>query len=258
MKSIRIIYLYFLNSLQQHLANPPSLAIFFVAKVSRYGLFMIFIYLLVGQVAQIQGYTKEQMLFFYLTFNIIETIAQLLFREVYRFLNLIATGNFDMVLVKPFSPLLRALVGGPDFIDLGVLVILLIITAYIVSFINPTPLSLFFYSLLIFNSLLLATAFHICVLAIGVINVHVDHLILIYRDITNLMRIPVDLYSEPFRSFLTFAVPLGVMFTFPAKMLFGLLSWQLVVISFALGIVYLFLSLKFWNYALKQYSSASS
>ena len=45
-----------------------------------------------------------QMLVFYLCFNIVDTIGQLLFREVYRFRSLIVTGGLDMVLVKPLNP----------------------------------------------------------------------------------------------------------------------------------------------------------
>ena len=44
---------------------------------------------------------------FYLCFNVVDTIGQMLFREVYRFRPLIISGGFDMVLVKPLSPWLE-------------------------------------------------------------------------------------------------------------------------------------------------------
>jgi ABC-2 type transport system permease protein len=111
---------------------------------------------------------------------------------------------------------------------------------------------------LTFNALLLAAAFHIVVLGLGVITVSIDHLIMIYRDLTALLRIPVDLYIEPLRSLLTFVLPLGIMFTFPPKVLMGLLSWQMILLSFVLGLGTLYLALAFWRYSLRYYQSASS
>ena len=57
-----------------------------------------------SQMKSLGGYNPLQMLVFYLCFNIVDTIGQLLFREVYRFRSLIVTGGLDMVLVKPLNP----------------------------------------------------------------------------------------------------------------------------------------------------------
>lgn len=259
MRELKVLYLYFTNSLELHLATIPTAAIFLFGKIIRYAMFLLFLYFLTSGVSNIGGYTRQQMLLFYLIFNIVDTSSQLLFREVYRFRDLISTGNFDMVLTKPISPLIRTLLGGPDFIDFGMLMILIAATGYILSTqIHPQLSSIIYCLLLIMNALLLTTAFHICVLAIGILTLSVDHLIMVYRDLTSLMRIPVDLFTNPLRTFLTFVIPVGIMFTFPAKVLFGLLSWQLVVLSLVFGVVGLLLSLKFWHYSLKHYQSASS
>ena len=258
MKEFKVLYLYFVNSLELHLATLPTAMIFLVGKIIRYAMFLLFLYFLTSGVSNIGGYTREQMLLFYLIFNIIDTSSQLLFREVYHFRPLIVSGNFDMVLTKPISPLIRTLLGGPDFIDFGMLIILLTVSGIIISQVHPPGYLVFYSVLLLINSLILTAAFHICVLAIGILTLSVDHLIMVYRDLTSLMRIPVDLFTNPLRTFLTFVVPVGIMFTFPAKVLFGLLSWQLVVLSLVFGVVGLYLSLKFWNYSLKHYQSASS
>jgi ABC-2 type transport system permease protein len=119
-------------------------------------------------------------------------------------------------------------------------------------------LGLILYILLIFNAFVIATAFHIAVLAIGILTTEVDNTIMLYRDITRVGMMPIDIYHEPLRSFLTFVIPVGIMMSFPVKVLLGLLSWWGVVSSLILGAIFLGLSLKFWGYALNQYSSASS
>lgn len=259
MKELRVIFKYFSNSLQQTLSNIPTALIFFVSKLIRYGMFMSFLYFLVSGISSLGGYTKEQILLFYLVFNLVDTSAQLLFREVYRFRPLIVSGDFDFVLSKPLNPLIRVLLGGPDFIDLGILAIILGLTLYMIGFVLKTsPLPIFIFSLMIINSLLIAAAFHICVLAMGILTFSIDHLIMIYRDLTSLVRIPVDLYTQPLRTIITFVVPLGIMFTFPPKVLLGLLSWQFIITSLILGTGGLLLSIKFWNYSLRHYQSASS
>lgn len=259
MKDLRIIRLLAINSFQQMLESWNVFLIFFMGKILRYGLFLSFLYFLLTGISTLGGYSREQILLFYLVFNLIDTLAQLLFREVYRFRPLIVSGGFDAVLAKPMNPLVRVLFGGPDFIDLGILIILLVVMGWVmVNYIHPQIISLLVFVLLIFNSLLIAAAFHIMVMGIGILTLSVDHLIMIYRDLTNLVRIPVDVFTDPLRSILTFVIPVGIMFTFPAKFLFGFLSWRLVAVSFGFGILTLCLSLKFWRYALTQYQSASS
>lgn len=258
MKEFKVIKIYFTNALQQSLASPIVFWMFFVSRLLRYGLFLFFIYLMTMQIRSLGGYTPTQMLVFYLCFNVVDTIGQMLFREVYRFRPLIISGGFDMVLVKPLSPLIRALLGGPDFIDLGILFVILTILIISLFLLGPNWVMVVGFVVLTINSLLISAAFHILVLTLGVLTTSVDHLIMVYRDMTSLVRVPVDFYTQPLRFLITFVIPLGVMYTFPAKALMGLLSIQMIVMSFAGGIAALFISIKIWNNSLKHYQSASS
>ena len=259
MKSLRIILIYYTNALQKQLVNLPIVTMFILSKLIRYGMFLVFLFLLMSGVKNIGGYSREQMVIFYLAFNIIDTTSQLLFREVYFFRPLIISGNFDMVLTKPFNPLIRVLLGGPDFIDAGILIILIgTLVFFMRNLAGLNGSALFYFCLMILNSLLIAAALHIVVLGIGILTLSVDHLVMIYRDITSLVRIPVDLFTNPLRSIITFVIPVGIMFTFPVKSLLGLLSWEMMVVSFAIGIGGLFLAFRFWKYSLTQYQSASS
>lgn len=258
MKELKIITIFFSNSLQQSLTNLPVFIMFFISKLFRYGMFMSMLFLMTHSLKTIGGYTATQMLTFYLVFVFIDTLAQLLFREVYRFRPLVVSGGLDMILTKPLNPLVRVLFGGPDFIDAGILAILVVVMVITLAQIHPSVGSILLLIALIINSLLVAAAFHIFVLGLGVITLNVDHLIMIYRDLTALVRIPVDLFPGLLRAILTFVIPVGIMFTFPVKALFGLLSWQLVVTSFVIGFLGILLSIRFWNYSLKYYQSASS
>ena len=105
---------------------------------------------------------------------------------------------------------------------------------------------------------MIAVAFHVFVLGVAVLTTEIDNTIMLYRDIVQMGRIPIDVYKEPLRGLLTFAVPVGIMVTFPAKAIMGILSPLFIILSLLIGIVLMFLSLKFWRFSLRHYSSVGN
>ena len=234
------------------------LVLFLTGKILRFVFFATFLLFLLKGANRLAGYDANQAIFFFLTFNIIDVLSQFLFREVYRFRPQIISGDFDLTLTKPMSALFKSLMGGVDVIDLVTIPPLFVAVFYVGSMLNPTILYSVFYVLLLINGLILAAAFHITVLSFGIITLEVDHTIMIYRDLTNLGRLPVDIYKEPLKGILTYFVPIGIMISLPAKALMGLVSLPGVLWSLGFGAIALFLSIKFWNFALTKYTSASS
>ncbi|MBU2632172.1 ABC-2 family transporter protein [Patescibacteria group bacterium] len=112
--------------------------------------------------------------------------------------------------------------------------------------------------ILVINALVIALVFHILVLAIGILTTEVDNLIWVYRDATNMGRVPVDVYREPVRGLITFIIPIGIMMSFPVKALLGVLPLGLILFSIGFSISFLLISLWFWRFALSRYASASS
>lgn len=232
-------------------------AVFFmVGKIVRVFFIFFFLAVIFSRTQIIKGYTFNQILLFYLTFNIIDTLSQILYREVYRFRPLVVSGGFDGVLLKPYHPFMKVLLGGIDYLDL--LLVIPYIAAVIVIYLKSgpfNPLHLGLYFLFVANSLVLVTAFHIIVLALGIVTTEVDHTIMIYRDLTSMGRFPMDIYKEPVRGIFTYIIPVAVMMTVPSQALLGFLSPLFAVYSFLISLVLLFLSLRFWNYAVRRYQS---
>lgn len=247
-----------MTSFQTAFATRGGAVIFLLGKVVRFGFFFYLLLVVVGRTRLVEGYNLDQIVFFFLTFNLVDIIAQLLFREVYRFRPLIVSGDFDLILVKPINPLLRVLLGGADPLDTLTLIPLFGLLFIFATKLGPGTFDILLYIFLVFNAVLIATAFHIAVLALGILTTAVDHTIMIYRDFTSMGRIPVDFYNQFLRAVLTFVLPVGIMMTVPVKALMGILSPPMILYSFLFGIVFLWSALKFWNLALKNYSSASS
>lgn len=257
-KYLKIWWMMSRNSFSMVVTQKLSFSIFMIGKILRFGLFFMFLFFLLQGTKSLAGYTGNQAIFFFLTFNLIDTVVQFFFREVYRFRPMVVKGDFDYVLVKPLSPLFRVLMGGADVIDFVTIPPQLIAVIYVGSLLNPTLLSTLYFVLLFINGFLIATSFHIIVLSMGIITLEIDHSVMIYRDLTSLGRFPIDIYKQPLQGFLTYIIPVGVIVTLPAKALMGLVSIQGIIGAFALGLIFIFISLRFWNYALTKYTSASS
>ena len=255
-KTIKLFYLYAALYFKMIFQQRTGIVLFTLGKVIRFLFLFFMIYLVFSKTRLVKGYSLNQMIIFYLTFNIIDTASQLLFREVYRFRPLVVSGSFDLILLKPHHPFLRILVGGIDFLDLLLLFPYIFLTIFFISKIpNLSLLLTTSYFILIINSLLIATAFHIIVLALAILTTEVDHTIMIYRDMTSLGRFPLEIYKEPVRGIFTFLIPIGIMMSFPPKALLNLLSPISYLLSVVVSGLLLFISLKLWHLALKKYQS---
>ena len=247
-------------SFAEQLATRFSSILFLIGKTARFVFFLVFLFSLVNKTGGLAGYIKEQVIIFFLMYNLVDISTQFFFRGVYFFRQKVVSGEFDFYLAKPMNPLFRIMAGYTDFLDLVTLAALAVYGAWFAgqSSIRPDPMTAILLLIMLAVSFLIALAIHIIVVAIGVITTEVDHSIMVYRDLTSMARVPLEVYSQPVRIFLTYLIPIGFMITAPAKTLLGLLTPPTFLFSLLLASCFLFLSLRLWRYALSQYSSASS
>ena len=157
------------------------------------------------------------------------------------------------------SPLFRIMAGYTDFMDLIILIALLIYgLKFTAGSVVLTPAIVFPAILMTLFSFLISFSIHVWVVAIGILTTEVDNAIMVYRDLTSMARFPVDVYSAPVRTFLTYIVPVAFIMTVPAKSLMGLASPLTFGISTVIVSCSLISAFYLWKYALSQYSSASS
>ncbi len=247
-------------ALQETFVNRYSNVLFFIGKVLRLAMSLIFLLLIKNNVSQFAQYTTDQMLVFFLTYQFVDVFAQVLFRGVYIFSRTIRQGDLDFFLSKPINPLFMSLMGKPDINDAIFFIPSTAISLYIFSTLNLsiTLASVFWFLALLFNSILIALSLHILILAAGVILVDVDGVVWLYRDLLRLARFPVSVYREPLRFLLFFLVPVGVMISVPASVLLKTSPTHTAITSSIFGISFFFISLKIWKRALREYGSASS
>lgn len=233
--------------------------IFFIGKLLRFFLFIFFLFIIVSKTNSVGGYTTWEVVFIYATFTLIDSFPQFILRNVYRFRQDVVSGLFDYTLLKPKNPLFQPLFGGADILDIPMIILSVLFVLFAGAQIGPVDIGqVFLYILLIINAFFIALAFHIFVLGLGILTTEIDNSIMLYRDITQMGRFPIDIYKQPLQAILTFIVPVGIMITFPAQALMGVLSVQGVLVAFSVCVLILSISLWFWKYSLRYYTSASS
>lgn len=259
-KFIKIWFLMSKNALQEQITSLMAVILFTLGKIVRFLFFFIFLFTVVSSTKTLAGYDANQAILFFLIFNVVDITAQFFFRGVYVFRFMVASGELDLHLAKPLPSFFHPLFRRTDILDFIVLVPLWIITLWFIFSRGLTPNLIYLIYFLIFylNALIVAFAIHLFICSIGVMTLAIDHLIEVYRDLLNLARFPTEIYQRSIQVILTFAIPIVIMITVPTKVLMGLLSWQWVILSFLISGISLWGSLRFWKYALRQYSSASS
>ncbi len=243
---------------QETVLNRWTNSLFLFGKIIRFSMTLLFLFLIKQNIHGFAGYTTDQVIIFYLTFQVTDTLAQMFFRGVYEFSWQVRSGELDFYLSKPLNPLFRILTGKPDIIDATFFLPTILVSIWIASQldIHITATSLVIYFFLMINSFLIATGFHILVICIGVVTTEVDNVVMLYRDTTSLTRFPVNIYSEPLRTALLFLIPVGLMNTIPAQVLLNIPPTRTILYTCLVGGGFFLFSLFAWKQSVKKYTSA--
>jgi ABC-2 type transport system permease protein len=233
---------------------------YLLGKLVRIGFFLFFLFSIFKHTDALAGYSLQEVALFFLTFNIVDILAQLFFRGVYGIRSLIREGDFDYFLIQPANVLFRVAFQTVDFLDVVTILPVFAITFYLFRRIHmEAPIAHFFlYALLTLNGLVIAFAIHIAVASLAVLTQELENTIWIYRDLMTLGRFPSDIYDPPMRAILTFVVPVAVMVSFPAKAFLGRLSPAWMIQAGFMAMTSLALSLWFWTFSIRRYTSVSS
>ncbi len=91
-----------------------------------------------------------------------------------------------------------------------------------------------------------------------VLSLKIDNITEVFYAFYEAGRYPVTIYRGAVRVLLTFVVPIAFVTTFPASALLGRIDQATTLIGLALAVGLTVGSNRFWNFAVRHYSSASS
>ena len=224
--------------------------------VSIFGFTVIF-----SQTKSIAGWSKNEALVLYGVYVCInELFYTLFFLNLVEIPRMVQYGELDFILLRPISS--QFLLSLKNFMIYSVpnfLFSLFVIFHY--SSLLEKHISIFEYglgALLIMNGLLILYSIMFIVVCCSVWMVQFHSFWEIFEMATEGARYPVDTYKGLLHFLFLTIIPLAFIFTFPAQFIAKQLPVYLVIISFGIGAIALFLSHHMFKFAIRHYNSASS
>ncbi|MBP2654854.1 MAG: hypothetical protein H6Q73_2423 [Firmicutes bacterium] len=213
------------------------------------------------QTNELGGWAYSEVLVLLGIFNMLQGFVEFALRpNMTRLLEHVRRGTLDYVLTKPVDSMFfvsfRHLVFWRllDVVfGLGLIIYGLAAKSYIPSSADCAVFVISFAASLVLVyslwMLLMTTAFWV---------IRMDDLSFIFNSFFETARFPVSMYRGWLRLVLTYVLPVAFITNAPAAALLG--AWNAVVtmMSIVVAGIFLWLSRRFWHYALKSYTSASS
>lgn len=123
---------------------------------------------------------------------------------------------------------------------------------------SAAPIQWLAYFVLLLCAVALFYSFNLAMMTTGIWLVRVDNLFILGETVTQVARFPLDIYPGGVQQFLTYAVPLGLLSTVPARQLVHGFDAGTVALGLVWASLSVYLSRRFWRFAMRHYSSASS
>jgi len=246
---------------QTQIANSRGAAVLFIfGKLFRLASALLLVYVVVGKAKLIAGYSLNQAVLLLMIFNFTQTFSQLFLRGVYIFRQKVVDGTFDFYLLNPLSELFYSLFSytDPQDIIISLPSLFFVGWAWVNAGYTITLPAVLLLLCIVIISMLMVTAWHIVIIAIGVKYLEVDNTVMLYRDLERMGAFPVAIYGKAGENILTYLFPFALMATIPARLIFSLFNpWYLLVFA-GLALLQLKIALVIWHRSLLSYSSASS
>lgn len=169
-------------------------------------------------------------------------------------------GTLDYVLLKPVDAQLMVSVARSTPLKLPHISVGFVLAGIMASKLDQPPgaAQIVLALLLLLCATLILYSIYVFIVSTSFWFVRVDNLSFLLISLLDTGRFPVVFYTGVVRVFLTFILPVGMMTTYPAMALRGLLTFHGALTALAVAAAFLLASRLMWRTAIRRYSSASS
>ncbi len=222
---------------------------------------LLFIGAVFRDVEAVRGWTRSQMWVLYGSFVILESLCYgLLGPNMWRFSTSVRDGTLDMALTKPVNTQFWV---SARYIDPnGVLNCL---PGFGLLFYGlhefgrwPTALEWLAWCWLVLCGFFMAYSIWFACVTGSIWAVKLEAIAVVFDPMMQMARFPVNLYPQRWWTFLTFALPIAFLTTYPAHALLGRLDLKVLLMAPVLAGLMLLGASRFFRFALRFYGSASS
>ncbi|MBI2444417.1 MAG: ABC-2 family transporter protein [Candidatus Magasanikbacteria bacterium] len=226
-----------------------------------FALLFITIEIIFSQTKSLAGWSKEMVYLLTLWWIMADEAWVTLFgTNLPALAELIVRGDLDAILTKPLPPLF--LVSLKIFLVRGFYRLLLEGILFIVLFwkfdFNITPTRVLLAGLLFMATIVINYALSLLANTLNFWWLRLDNINELVGTLHGLGRFPLGIWPKTIKIILLTAIPIGFTAYVPVAALTGQLAWYGILYSFVFAGFLFWLAVRFWNFALKRYSSASS
>jgi ABC-2 type transport system permease protein len=172
----------------------------------------------------------------------------------------IQKGTLDFVLLKPANGQVLATITACNLMRVSDVLVgfgLIVTGLYRMGHV-PTPMEVATFALMIPAGIITVYSIWLLLTTLAFWFVRVENFGEVFYAFYETGRFPVSTYNRSLRFVLTYIVPIAFLTTFPAAALLGKLSMYFVFGSIVIAGILFYVSSRFWSYAIRFYSSASS
>lgn len=210
---------------------------------------------------EIIGWSKYEVIFLFGIYRLIKGIFDFAFYEnLFSLSETINKGELDYLLTRPVNTLFLVSFQTMTYTQLSEVIISLSISMYAYLQLN-IQVAWYLWIIFIISVFIGLLIYYCLILLFSTLAFFTTRLTALsaYQDIIkHLLRYPIDIFRSGNRFLALSTLILAFVATFPVKILFSKLPPVNLGLQIIGSIVLVFLCLRFWNFALGHYSSASS
>lgn len=174
--------------------------------------------------------------------------------------NKIARGSLDLILTKPINSQFAVSLWRPYFAMFPSLLSGVIIAAigYKNTGVTLNPTMLVPFIVIFLAGLVVAYSIGMIISTLSMWLVNAQPLPMLAQQFIFMSKNPYSIYSGAWKVVFLTLLPVGFMVSMPTSILLGDFNFWWIPSSITVAAIFLYTSHRFWNFALKKYSSASS
>jgi ABC-2 type transport system permease protein len=222
---------------------------------------LIPVFLIYERTETINGWTRAEVIaltgLFQIGTGIIETFLQ---QNMNRITSLVVDGELDGVLLRPMSAQMYVTTRWISLASLSTIaigVVLMVIGIQRAGF-SPSPLDVVVAAAIFAVGIVLVTCFWSCLAYVVFWSTSVQSIAMLFADLWYGASVPVRFYPSVLRVLLTFVLPVAFVTSVPIDVLAGRAGMPELGTALALACGAVVLVRRWWRFALRFYSSASS
>lgn len=261
LRYFKLILALFRYSLSRELMFKANFLIWILVDLVWFIIQLALIEVIFSHVTEVAGWNKYQMILLIGTSQAVQQLFQFIFMiNCIELPENVRLGKLDFILLQPANS--QFLVSIRKF-DLGALVNATVGLGF-VSYaawklqLHSTVGQLLLYTLLMLNGVLIHYAIMLAIVTFSFWIIRAQGLVYGYYNLFQITRIPKEAFKGSIKLFFTLGLPMLVVANYPAAVLarglWGIGAWWV----FSLSIGFVFLASRWFRYALRFYTSASS